>query len=61
VGTVFSDGGREVVAGVDVELRERGVHTVEFVVKACKVGFRVPGREGVVTRTVHIGYHSSPC
>jgi len=61
VSAVFGDGGGEVVAGVDVEGGEGGVHPVEFVVEFGEVGVWIPRGGGLVTGPVDVGYYATPC
>jgi len=60
VSTVFGNGGGKVVLRINVELREGGVHAIEFAVEAGEIGVGVPGREGVTWRAIDIRYYSSP-
>ena len=60
VSAVLGDGGSEIGPCIKVELREGGMHAVEFAVEAGEIGFRIPGGERVILWAVDIRYYSSP-
>lgn len=36
------------------------MHSVEFVIQSSEIGFRIPGRKGMISWAVNVGYNSSP-